>query len=1052
MAAATVVLGTVLSGVQLAPAQAAPPAPEPVVGRSVTLLTGDRVVVDALGHRSIRPGPSRERTAFSHYERDGHQFVVPVDALAAITDGKVDERLFDITTLLDSGYDDAHGAGLPLIVTYDPGLAPVALAGTVTTANLAAVNGSAVTASRDGSAWRAVGTPGVHRIWLDGARKAQLDRSAAQIGAPAAWQAGYTGAGVTVAVLDTGVDETHPDLATREVAEHNFSDAPDTVDRVGHGTTVASILAGTGARYRGIASGARLLDGKVFDDNGLSRDSWIIAGMQWAVEQDAKVVNLSLGAADLPGADPLEEAVNTLSAQHGTLFVVAAGNTGPNPGTITSPGSAEAALTVGAVDRADKIASFSGRGPRIGDAGAKPDITAPGVGIVAARSSASPGDGLYAADTGTSMAAPHVAGAAALLAQQHPDWTGEQLKAVLMASAKPGVSQTIYQEGLGRVDLATAIKQTLATSPPSVHLGVQQLPDTSGRTHAKTVTYRNTGTEPQTLDLSSIMYGPDGKLSTLVTVTPARLVVPAGGTATATYTADAATATLQGIYAGVVIARGPGQFVRTPVVFLRSEQTFEITVRQLGLDGHPAIASQAGFTSTTTGRQWGVPASGRLRLPKGDYAVSALLTGDNLSWLYQPKLTVTGDTEVVLDYRLAKPIDIKPPVDARGYFLDVAVSYGLASVGFTIADVTRLATAGLGDPVPGSDFTARFHTQWLTDDATFYGLAWFVHGAMPTGFTKRPSKRELAHVHADLRPTHPAQPALRGEFPYPVEGKLPDPFVANDTITLPRVREEYYTTEDQGTLWNTQLVQLQPDGQTVESTVLSPMRHYRSGRTYEETFNHGVYGPVFPALPKEQSWVSRIGDYVHAYIPLFGDGNGNAGTSAMATTATTLYLDDKKIGESTAPPPVDFAVPAPEGNYRLVADATRAPGTADVSTRVTASWSFRSAHTDTLTPLPLSTIRITPNLDKANATPKGRFFAVPFSLQAQGSSDLRPAKTLSVEVSYDSGTTWQKAPVFGGTAFLCHPNKAGTVSLRAKATDRTGQALELTVIDAYKLV
>ncbi len=115
-----------------------------------------------------------------------------------------------------------------------------------------------------------------------------------------------------------------------EIAEQNFTDTPDTVDRNGHGTHVAAILADTGARsggkYRGVASGTSILDGKVLDDWGSGTDSTIIAGMQWAVDQGADIVNMSIGGFDYPGIDPMEEAVNTLSAGNGTLFVIAAGN------------------------------------------------------------------------------------------------------------------------------------------------------------------------------------------------------------------------------------------------------------------------------------------------------------------------------------------------------------------------------------------------------------------------------------------------------------------------------------------------------------------------------------------------------------------------------------------------------------------------------------------------------------------------------------------------------------------------------------------------------
>ncbi|MFB9511642.1 S8 family serine peptidase, partial [Streptomyces aurantiacus] len=107
-------------------------------------------------------------------------------------------------------------------------------------------------------------------------------KSVKQIGADKAWAAGYDGKGVKIAVLDTGVDTTHPDLKEQVVGEKNFSAAPDASDKDGHGTHVASTAAGTGAKYKGVAPGAKLLNGKVLDDNGFGDDSGILAGMEWA--------------------------------------------------------------------------------------------------------------------------------------------------------------------------------------------------------------------------------------------------------------------------------------------------------------------------------------------------------------------------------------------------------------------------------------------------------------------------------------------------------------------------------------------------------------------------------------------------------------------------------------------------------------------------------------------------------------------------------------------------------------------------------------------------
>lgn len=221
--------------------------------------------------------------------------------------------------------------------------------------------------------------PGVASIRLDRVVKATLDVSVPQIGAPEAWVAGYDGTGVKIAVLDTGIDAGHPDGGGKVVAQQNFTTEADAQDHNGHGTHVASTAAGTGAAsdatYRGVAPGAELLNGKVLNSAGSGLTSDNVAGMEWAVAEGADIVNLSLGATDSLGTDPLEEAVDALSDQ--ALFVIAAGNSGPGASTVGTPGIAESALTVGAVDKQNALASFSSRGPRFEDGGVKPDVTAP---------------------------------------------------------------------------------------------------------------------------------------------------------------------------------------------------------------------------------------------------------------------------------------------------------------------------------------------------------------------------------------------------------------------------------------------------------------------------------------------------------------------------------------------------------------------------------------------------------------------------------------------------------------------------------------------------
>jgi subtilisin family serine protease len=173
---------------------------------------------------------------------------------------------------------------------------------------------------------------GIDRVRLDRKVRANLDRSVPQIGAPAAWRAGYDGTGVSVAVLDTGVDTTHPDLAGVITETRNFTPSPDTVDHFGHGTHVSSIVAGRGTSStparKGVAPGAHLIVGKVLADDGFGQESWIVDGMEWAASSGAKVVNMSLGGGPTDGTDALSQAVDTLTASTGTLYVVSAGKRG----------------------------------------------------------------------------------------------------------------------------------------------------------------------------------------------------------------------------------------------------------------------------------------------------------------------------------------------------------------------------------------------------------------------------------------------------------------------------------------------------------------------------------------------------------------------------------------------------------------------------------------------------------------------------------------------------------------------------------------------------
>jgi subtilisin family serine protease len=679
------------------PATAAPPSPSApaIAPTAVTLLTGDVVgLVEAAPGRyaaTVHPGPGRESITFHTLEIDGGLLVLPSDVVPYLSAGLLDERLFDVPGLVAQGYDDASAPRLPLIVRYrDPGVADLVPGGQ----RLNSIDGAAIAPSRAelGRLWREVADPtavtrtpqllaGVAGIWLDGRVAPVLDRSTGQVGATDAWDAGFTGTGVDIAVLDTGIADTHPDLAGKVTAVANFSDSPTAEDRFGHGTHVAAIAAGTGSASgganRGVAPGANLLSGKVLNDFGSGLESWIISGMEWAVGQGAEVVNMSLGGSPTDGTDPLSVAVNRLSGRSRTLFVISAGNNSADY-AVGSPGAASAALTVGAVDRDDSLADFSSRGPRVGDNALKPEITAPGVGIVAARAAGTelgtPLDGDYTAASGTSMAAPHVAGAAALLAQAHPGWDGAVLKDALVSTADPNPELAVYAQGGGRLDAARAVIQEVhATGVVDFGLHARLKPGGQGRqTAAGQLVYTNAGDSAVTLDLTVDLANVDrvADASGAVTLEETRITVPAGERVTVPVKLHLGQ--LQpGRLSGRITATGSdGVLVRTAVSATLTAPKHRVTFRGVAADGNPVGADLLALhgDEPRTDLLWFLP-DGRprtLEIEAGTYLLHALISDfdpqfEQSTLITNPELRVTGDMEVVLDARTATPVRIETP-------------------------------------------------------------------------------------------------------------------------------------------------------------------------------------------------------------------------------------------------------------------------------------------------------------------------------------------------------------------------------------------------------
>ncbi len=297
-----------------------------------------------------------------------------------------------------------------------------------------------------------------------------------------------TGKGITIGIIDTGVDYEHPDLGgclgegCKVIGGYDFvNEDHDPMDDYGHGTHCAAIAAGNGI-LKGVAPDAKIIAYKVLDNRGSGSFDDVIAAIDLSTDpnQDGDtsdhldVISLSLGAKckefnQYCGPDdPVSQAIDN-AYDSGVLAVVAAGNDGPEWYTIGTPGTARKAITVGAVDKEGNIARFSSRGhiELEDEIVIKPDIVAPGVGICAAQfDSAYPDyqclDNQHIALDGTSMATPHVAGVAALVIQKHHDWSTSDVKDVIKNTADnlaDDFGPEIHQYGMGVVDALAAVQQ-----------------------------------------------------------------------------------------------------------------------------------------------------------------------------------------------------------------------------------------------------------------------------------------------------------------------------------------------------------------------------------------------------------------------------------------------------------------------------------------------------------------------------------------------------------------------------------------------------------------
>ncbi|WP_020389629.1 S8 family peptidase [Kribbella catacumbae] len=1097
----------------------------------VTLITGDRVTVQSAVKGppayTVTPAPGAERTGitFSISTEGGATYIVPSDVADLVgAESVLDRELFNVTRLVAERLDDSHSASLPLIVqridaqrvrgveglVQGPALkvlgahavdiaknATDSLGDEITDATAMAVPASAVRAAEARGSVpphrqldaRAGELAGVSRIWLDRTMTAaDWDVNLTQVGAPASWDSGVTGQGVKVAVLDTGIDTQHPDLLGQVVGSANFTPSPTLMDKVGHGTHVAGTIAGTGAKApgarRGVAFDADLLIGKVLGDDGRGDMSAAIEGMEWAVENGADIVNMSLGSGPTDGTDPASRALNQLSEEHGTLFVVSAGNSGPGANTVSAPSTADAALSVAAVDSAGTVAGFSSRGPRVGDSALKPEIAAPGVAIAAPRSSAMPGtpaDPYYATFSGTSMAAPHVAGVAALLAQRHPDWTGERLKAVLMGTAASAKGD-IFAVGAGQANAPAALGAELVPSVGKLGYALTEADSLVDRQ----ISFTNTGTSPISANLETASNNPSDPAG-VITVSPATLDIAPGETATATVTADASKVSRAAAFTGAVtITPDRGTALRLPVTATRVRW---LTVTPIRNDGKPAV----GAFVTVLNHEDGSYASGtvggsgtlRLQVLPGPLAVGATIQewapdGSPIASLLTTEVP-SDAAAVTLDAATAVPVGAQVRNSTREEMALVRLTR-VNEDAKTITSHGILAGGAYGPIVRGQlrispstaatpEGTLRLDEHWvlankgsdnrLGDATTLYDLVYSGDSVppVPVHQVSRHEERNLARIEHNYYA--PGTPHLSQDASTAIGEAYLGLNVATPSFVQTPLKTVRYATAD-GVIWGRSLFRNMtvPNG-SLSMNLRFVFREYLNGQRYEESYWGGPLGGGATGTLRAGSNGATMAVTFDDSV----DSDGHIGRYAEFTNpqrgsgGSALYRNDKLVrtGGSTLTATVDPST----ANYRL----ERSYDGKDIfpiGGQISTVWVTEPVAATEAEPLslPLASLRWSgKDLDLSNRARAQR----DTTIQVQATSaalDQHDRRFSSASAWYttDGGQTWQPAEAqskrdgTGDYRFTVPGRSLDTgdwVGLRFAAVDKAGNSVQQTLLRAF---
>ena len=443
------------------------------------------------------------------------------------------------------------------------------------------------------------------------------------VNAPALWDRGFRGQGVVVANMDTGVDATHPDLAakwrggTNSWYDPNGQHPTAPTDVSGHGTQTMGVMVGgnAGGSSVGVAPDAKWIAVKIFNDRGTATSTGIHQGFQWLLDPDGNP-----NTADAPNVVDNSWTMMTASCTldfqpdlaslraAGILPVFAAGNYGPSAGTVQSPANLPEAFAVGGTDNSDAIYPYSSRGPSTCAATAAPKLAAPAVNVRTTDLYSS-----YVQDTGTSVAAPHVAGALALLLSAFPHLSADQQEAALEGGARDlGATGLDNDFGYGRLDALAAYQRLAGTPDFTVGLSPSSATVAPGGSTTLTVSVSSTNGfgGAVTLGLSGLTsaqatwsFNPsvvaNGAGTAQLSVTPAADLTPG----TYPLTISATSGTITRTAAATLVIPGPPDFTVSVTPASRSVAAGTSTSYTI------AVSALSGFAGTASLSLSGLPAS-----------------------------------------------------------------------------------------------------------------------------------------------------------------------------------------------------------------------------------------------------------------------------------------------------------------------------------------------------------------------------------------------------------------------------------------------------------